>query len=440
MRCQQCGQDNPEKHRFCGMCGARLEKAVSTVAINDNDPLDLEAPVYTAEDRSRLAERRSNEFRDHDHQRDLARDSAPGSRISARGTNPSPVFVEKLPSDTAREKVVEEKSERKASDRVSGIGGPSFLGLGYEGNSGFVYDSPRTDGFIYDSDGEAPEYLLDEVPRGVSWRVWALVILLLAGAGLGYIQWRANHNEGPDIASILAGNGANLDPNHPVVTTATPNPAAQKAAPDASSADAAKDQKPADSSTAHSASGDNEDKAPAAADDSSKAKTASAKSDVQDDEDASDDSSKSTDTGAAPAKAAVESPRVGSEGPRSNLSKSDRADPAENAEETPKPKPLGDKDPLIIEADKYLHGRGVRQNCSTGVNLLRQAISEGNPEADVKMGALYWSGTCVTQSNVTAYEWFSRAHLLEPRNRWIERSRSSLWASMTPQERQRVGY
>src|ERR1700741_1538684 len=121
MRCQQCGQDNPEKHRFCGMCGTRLEKPVSTHSIDDNDPLDLEAPVYTLEDRSRLGGRKSNEFDDHEHQRDSAR----ASRISARGTNPSPAFVEKLPTDTGREKVVEEKSERKSGDRVAGIGGPS---------------------------------------------------------------------------------------------------------------------------------------------------------------------------------------------------------------------------------------------------------------------------------------------------------------------------
>ena len=102
------------------------------------------------------------------------------------------------------------------------------------------------------------------------------------------------------------------------------------------------------------------------------------------------------------------------------------------------PKSLGEKDPLIVQAEKYIQGRGVRKNCSTGINLLRQAIGEGNPAADVKMGALYWSGTCVTQSKVNAYEWFSRAHTLEPNNRWVERSRNSLWASMSPSEKQRA--
>jgi hypothetical protein len=46
----------------------------------------------------------------------------------------------------------------------------------------------------------------------------------------------------------------------------------------------------------------------------------------------------------------------------------------------------------------------------------------------------------VTQSNVTAYQWFSRAHVLEPQNRWIERSRNSLWAGMSTEEKHRVSY
>jgi TPR repeat protein len=113
------------------------------------------------------------------------------------------------------------------------------------------------------------------------------------------------------------------------------------------------------------------------------------------------------------------------------------ADETRTARSAP-PKPLGDKDPLIIQAENYIQGRRVRQNCSQGVNLLREAVGQGNPAADVKMGALYWSGTCVTQSKVTAYQWFTRAHEKEPRNIWIERSRNSLWASMSSQEKRRV--
>jgi TPR repeat protein len=128
-----------------------------------------------------------------------------------------------------------------------------------------------------------------------------------------------------------------------------------------------------------------------------------------------------------------------SDGPLAKSAKASRK--AEVATEEPaQPKILGEKDPLIVQADKYIQGRGVRKNCSTGINLLRQAVSEGNPAASVKLGALYWSGTCVTQSKVTAYQWFSRAHSLEPRNRWVERSRNSLWANMSPEEQRRVSF
>jgi hypothetical protein len=432
------------------MCGARLEPAVSPVAIDDNDPLDLEAPAYSFDDRARSAGQATADFRERDRERELVRDSKPVSRTSSSRAGSSAISLENPPPDTVQEEALKEKEEREAPHRVSGIGGPSFLGLGYEGsNSGFVYDKPRNDGFVYDTDGEAPEYLLEEAPRGVSWRAWGLVILLLIGGGLGYIQWRANHNEGPDIASILAGNGAAMDPNHPVITPESPKPPAQKPNPpanDASSPASAKDQK-ADSAADKSADADSGGKA-STADNGSNSKTASSKSeDKSGDENASDETSKTPEKPGAAASAKAKEPKDSDESAKpesdeqtTKATKRNRPTPAPVVEKTPLPKSLGEKDPLIIQAEKYIQGRGVRQNCSTGINLLRQAMSEGNPEADVKIGALYWSGTCVTQNNVTAYQWFSRAHSLEPRNRWIERSRNSLWASMSADEKRRISY
>jgi len=425
------------------MCGAKLDPAVSSVPIDDEDPLDLETPVYHFEDRSQHEGQQANEFRDRDRQRERIRDLA-SSHVSQRPTRSSTIPVKTFPPDTVQEEAQEDERQHKAPPRVSGIGGPSFLGLGYEGsNNGFVYDEPRKDGFVYDTQAESPEYLLEEVPRGISWRAWALMLLLLAGAGLGYVQWRASHNLGPDLASILARNGATVDPNHPVVTNES-KPPAQKpnpAAADASKSDSAKDESAAASSDEQASSDDKDAKASSG--DSATAKTGSAKSGDENAEGNSQESPSTSEkrSSAAKAKGNDENAEPESDGPTAKVTKRNGAKPAALVAEKPaQPKPLGDKDPLIIQAEKYLQGRGVRQNCSTGVNLLRQAMSEGNPEADVKMGALYWSGTCVTQSNVTAYQWFSRAHSLEPRNRWIERSRNSLWASMSPAERQRVGY
>lgn len=428
------------------MCGAKLEQAIP-VSIDDNDPLDLEAPVYSFEDRSRATVQGKTELRDR--QRERVRDSAPTKRDAWRTSEPVSTSVDSYPPDTVQEEIAEEAQRREAPRRVSGIGGPSFLGLGYEGsNSGFVYDKPRNDGFTYDTDGEAPEYLLEETPQRSSWRAWALALLLVVGGALGYIQWRASHNEGPDLASILSGNGASIDANHPTVASndaakpPVPKPAASGA--DITKADSANDGDNADSTDKQGSAEDNNAKSsttPAA----SSTKSASSTSGSGNDDKSADhsgDSAKTSDKtdASADAKETDEKPSQESRGVGAAAIGSNAAKATQVEDAAPQPKSLGDKDPLIIEASKYLQGRGVRQNCSTGVNLLRQAISEGNPEASVKMGALYWSGTCVTQSNVTAYEWFSRAHSLDPRNRWIERSRNSVWASMSPAERQRVGY
>jgi TPR repeat protein len=241
-----------------------------------------------------------------------------------------------------------------------------------------------------------------------------------------------------------------MDPNHPVITPESPKPPALKPdgePNDASNPASAKDKDATDSSADESAGGDSAGKA-STTDNGSNAKAASSKSGAnegKDATDASDNTSKTPEKTAAAgsakdAKDSDESAKPESDGPAAKVTKTRSAAPAPVEEKAPEPKSLGDKDPLLIKADKYIQGRGVRKNCSTGVNLLRQAMSEGNPEADVKMGALYWSGTCVTQSNVTAYQWFSRAHSLEPKNRWIERSRNSLWASMSAAEKRRVNY
>jgi len=434
MRCQQCGQSNPEKNKFCGMCGSKFEPVV----IDDGDPLGLEAPAYWSGDPARSTSQVPAELREQDRHRELVRDSVARSSSVGRGPGVSSTAAVDFPPSTVEEETHELPHRREPAARaIRGIAGPSFLGLGDEGatDSGFVYDKPRNNGFIYDTDADTPEYLLEEVPRGISWRAWALFALLLVGAGLGYVQWRASNNQGPDISAILSGNGATVDPGGPVMTGNNAKSAPKK--PELSKAEASKTNS-ADGD-AEGASAEGATAASKNANDVTESNTAStkaAKKDESADSNAEDDPEKAS----APAsKGADELAKPESDGPTSKLEKSRQAKLAPE-EAKAAPKPLGDKDPLIVEAERYIQGRGVRQNCSTGINLLHQAMSAGNPAADVKMGALYWSGTCVTQSNLTAYQWFSRAHALEPQNRWIERSRNSLWASMSSDEKRRVSY
>ena len=453
MRCERCGYSSPENHKFCGMCGSRLGPSANAVLIDDNDPLDIETASYRLDDRSASA-REPIQFRGRDRRREFARDATRSSGSNGRA-NYSSATIANLPSETPQEEAAEEVRAPKSTNRSTGIGGPSFLGLGYEGsNDGFVYDKPRDGAFVYDTDVAPPEYLLEEVPRGVSWRAWALFLLLLIGAGLGYIQWRASHHQGfPDVASILARNGPTVDPSGPDMrdNNRKAAPKAQAPAPDSSAPDSAKDTPEQASSSDEGAvktSSESEDSTPKQ---SAEAKNASAtdkpaRTDktAKADEDAADEASHSKSAKASAAKLSdddrAESAKPESDGPVAKATKSKRARPAPVEEEAPQPKSLGEKDPLIVQANKYLHARGAGKNCSAAVNLLRQSSSAGNPSADVKLGALYWSGTCVTQSNATAYQWFARAHSLEPQNRWIERSRSSLWASLSSAERRRVGY
>jgi len=458
IRCRECDHSNPDDHRFCGMCGAKIEPATKPLAIDDDDPLELQTPVYQFEDRSRLRE--AGETKGRDRQREQIRDSSPVSSNGGRGARRD-IDFETFPREIIEPTVEDEYGNGNRSETVSGIGGPSFLGLNYESgsNRGFVYDKPREDGFVYDNDGETPEYLLEEVPRRVSWRAWALCLLLIIGGGLGYIQWRASHHEGPDLASILARNGPTVNPSGPVMPDKSAKPAdkTNPAAANANSDAAAKDNSQSASKNASASPDSDSDEDSSVIDSNASAAKASdantedantadskrgnmnpAKADSADSEDnesakaaASNPASKNTDEDESSAKPESDGPAKTAKAAR----KTDVAD-----EEPPKPKTLGERDPLLIQADKYIQGRGVRKNCSTGINLLRQAVTEGNPAASVKLGALYWSGTCVTQSKVTAYQWFSRAHSMEPTNRWVERSRNSLWGSMSPEEQRRVNY
>ena len=92
----------------------------------------------------------------------------------------------------------------------------------------------------------------------------------------------------------------------------------------------------------------------------------------------------------------------------------------------------------LIKAQQYLHGQGVRQNCEQGLIYLRAAARENDPAAAIQMGALYASGYCVPQDRVKAYQWLASASQMEPNNRWISKNLDQLWAQMTPQERRQI--
>lgn len=92
----------------------------------------------------------------------------------------------------------------------------------------------------------------------------------------------------------------------------------------------------------------------------------------------------------------------------------------------------------VDQAERYLRGQGVRQDCSRAISLLRSAAREGNPRAQVKLGALYATGQCVTQDRAAAYQWLARAQETQPTNSYLQRTMNNLWANMTPEERDHI--
>ena len=86
-------------------------------------------------------------------------------------------------------------------------------------------------------------------------------------------------------------------------------------------------------------------------------------------------------------------------------------------------------------AESYIYGRGLPQSCEQGVTILREASNRGNYKAQIKLGALYATGNCVTLDRVQAYRFLTRALQGKPGNTWVEQNRSMLWAQMSEQER-----
>lgn len=108
------------------------------------------------------------------------------------------------------------------------------------------------------------------------------------------------------------------------------------------------------------------------------------------------------------------------------------ADPVAAAEP---PRPVRTVDP-VAEAQKYLYGKGVKQDCDRGMRLLKPAADKANPKAMIEMGALYSAGLCAPRDLPTAYRWFAMALHKDPENQAVQTDLQKLWSEMTQPERQ----
>ena len=449
MRCERCGNNNSDANRFCGMCGAPLvERTPVTQA-----PVAKQMPENLGS-RERRTEQR-----------------VPGSVVASRGPAAQadrsiapPVPSSAAPTATRVERIVDKPVNNPGVARPVEepiISGPSFLGLNKAAPSSTQQASgvrDRAVGGRYSSAQSSSgnlAYLLEddeEEPRRGWGKLAAILVALILAVGLGYLNWRqggfdwlkreSKNKQSTESSPGSAGTAAPTDAGSPSSTPsssasggapssgATPAgnsgptdgsaPAAQPVTPaNGSAADAAATGVPANSASP-SPVPDSAGGSDGAAATSPPASNASpTPSPVAATAQATD--SEATDESAAPTSEVKPSP---------SKPKPGRAQVRER-----KPTPVTQADPAV-EAERYLYGRGVPQDCDRGLRLLKPAAERSNAKAMISLGRLYSNGTCTPRDLPTAYRWFALALHKEPENQPLQNDLQKLWSQMTQPERQ----
>jgi hypothetical protein len=372
VRCGRCGNDNTEPNRFCGMCGAAM--------LAQPQP-DAPPP----------------------------RPIVPPKKIAA----PRPATIPTQPS-----------TSDAAYQSSPGISGPSFLGL----------NTPPPGRDPLQPSSRNLDYLLEDEEPPRAWGKLILIVIALALAlGFGYLHWKQGGfdwvmgSAKKPPASAPAPDAAQSSPDS---SAPAPAPATPDAAAPASSAN----QTATPPATSGAETSPPQTTSPQSGD--APSQTAAAPSEVQPDE-------------AQPSKVQPNHPAVANapadSTPATTGSDSDNQSAQAEAPRVPKAparKPAAAKPsaamPMdtVTEAERYIYGRGVRQDCDRGVRLLKPAAQPSNPKAMISLGALYSTGTCTPRDLPTAYRWFALALHQQPNNQPLQDDLQKLWSQMTQPERQ----
>jgi TPR repeat protein len=111
------------------------------------------------------------------------------------------------------------------------------------------------------------------------------------------------------------------------------------------------------------------------------------------------------------------------------------AKPAAHSASAPKPSAAKPVD-SVAEAERYVYGRGVRQDCDRGLHMLKSAVARSDAKAMISLGALYSTGTCTPRDLPTAYRYFAGALHKQPENQALQDDLQKVWSQMTEPERQ----
>jgi hypothetical protein len=407
VQCTDCGYENPAGHRFCGMCGKALPLPVSVASRATK--IDEPAPDYAPDilDRHALANERLR--------------ATPGN------------------SDTS-------------------ISGPSFLGLS---------DQPSTSEF---------SYLLEDESRTSPGRLLLAIVIIAAIAAGGWWELRQQHGGKPWLMSLLrqpkqlfgkAEDGVpadRLNRSRAALMQSTNNPNASQEAElqvrdhdlvpkTGESLDVRKPASPNPQSETNGASANESQSSP----NQGNAEQAVSKQPAPEAPTPASNS-KPDNNGAKVRKSASAesdplamkaSPGSGAEqalkGDPHNAKPSAKSDADREASNTsdntasettrsPGRNPSA-ADSTTLVAEKYLYGRGVRQDCNRALALLRPA-ADSNVKARSLLGAMYATGHCVPRDLPRSYHWFALALREEPNNVWVSRNLQSVWNQMSDSEKQ----
>lgn len=410
MRCGRCGNENSDNNRFCGMCGAPL--------IAKTQPSGAAAAAATpAETREATPVRRSAETRIANNSARSATEAAPAAaERHAAPVNSSPVIT-----------------------------GPSFLGLNKPGDARSEDQHGSHHGHGHDSWGGSSrnvDYLLeddeDEPKRGWG-KLAAVVIALALVGGFGYLRWKqggfdwltndrkpAAARPSQNAADSATAPGATASPTAATPSPVTPDGANNAAAPASSAAPASGTDASTQPTTAPGAAPSTAPPSSSAPSSTAAATPAQNAAPVNPPPDAS--AGKPSDSGSTENSQA---PVAEAEPPATTPA---TVVPSKPRVREPKPTPVTPVD-AAAEAERYIYGRGVRQDCDRGVRLLKTAAGS-NLKAMISMGVLYSTGTCTPRDLPTAYLWFARALHKQPDNQALQDDLQKLWGQMTQPERQ----
>lgn len=414
MRCGRCGKENAEDYRFCGMCGTAL----------------------VAKEQAGAA-------------------SSSSDAAAAAGARPGPVITG--PSFLGLNTPAPEKDLRRAgpqAERVADRGGDHVADrIAHPADSG-GHDALRPSASV--------DYLLedDEEPRR-GWGKWILVVVALAlAAGFGYLHWKQGGfdwlNAGdkkPTAATALAPEAGQSGADS---GGATPSAPAGGGAPVAGGGAGAGESGAGQAAPAQSSSPVTPSESGAAP--SGSAQTVAPGNAIPgnaipgNSEPANADTAKS-EPQSAPQSSAAQSSATGASAPAETGSKVADADADKQSSGgdaapravTRKPaatKPSAAKaaaaKPIdaVTEAQRYIYGSGVAQDCERGLKMLKPAAEQSNVKAMTSMGVLYSTGTCTPRDLPTAYRWFALALHKEPDNQALQDDLQKLWGTMTQPERQ----